>query len=543
MEVNMNDPQYIYYIEHDNFKASSGDQRFKRTNSKNGKSFTGPSQVVLRPNYPKNTILKEELNEKDIVQLKSGKLYRILPLKFFSHGTFSFDRSHVDERQYRGIPLDITYDPLDDTIEFTVENSEQSEENIDKSDVHMVWRNTVPWKSDVRDEAYWLIKQTNPMVPHRIGPPVVCSNPPFDDYVSLLGHTGIDNTTSREHQEYPSAIEMAYNYSEFVGLMPQVEYVNHVLSTSSERSAEGITSTLAVYVTNSEPFNEDGSYYKGMIGTLDKIFENSPPLTKALTVFRKYEIPPDELSRLRPGNLFISDRYVSTSLSLSCLKNAYFTAMEWEKTTPIYCRIDIMPGVHVLPVYDWHGLKHQRVKDQSYMSTVTESAKSEFEIILPRNTRLYKLPEKHTYEIPSELTILNNERVKGGDFPTITHHFVAVADYEEFELQYPLALPWRTLKLGDLSTFSIPININTSESIYEQALLHHTAEKSTYKKSARSILGLTQMSERNSRDRYAKSKKRTESSAFKPYPAISPQRSRSRDRSIGGRKTRRFNIR
>ena len=436
-----------YYKARDNFTPSGNDQRFKRTDRNTNKPFTRHSQVVIRPNYP-NTILHQELMKNDIVQLKNGNFYRILTLTTYPIGTFPFGVSHVDESQYKGKPLRIT--SHSSNIAFTVVEKDGID-RIDKAQVHMVWRNTVPWKSDIREG--W-ITHTTP-IEHRRGPPVVCSNPPFDDYVHVLGHTVLDNTTDRKHTDYPYAIDMATQYSEFIGLMPQVDYVNEVQTHAQMESDEGINkSVLAAYVTNSDVFNESDSKSINYIKKLDKLFEKSPPLTTALTVFRKYEVPPEDLDSLYPGNLFISDRYVSTSLSLSYLKNASFLLTDGESTTPIYCRIDIMPGVHVLPVYDWHGFKYDRAMDTTDMvfrTILTEIEKSQFEIILPRNTRLYKLPDDiRTDKIP-ELTILNDERVKGGDFPTITHHFVAVADYEEFELQYPHSayLPWSKLKLDD----------------------------------------------------------------------------------------------
>lgn len=517
------DETYSYYIEHDNFKKSAdNDQRFKRTNKKNNKPFTSPSQIVIRPNYPENTILHAELMKNDIVQLKNGKFYKILTLKEYPIGSFPVGVSHVDESQYRGKPVRITSNP---DIAFTVEEDGDID-RIDKTQVHMVWRGTVPWKSDIRNEDWW-IKPITP-IQHRRGPTVVCSNPPFDDFVHVLGHTVLDNTTKRTYTDYPSAIDMANQYSEFIGLMPQVQYVKEVQSHAEMETREDIAkSVLAAYVTNSDVFNESGYKNIQYIERLDTIFENSPPLTTALTVFRKYEFPPEEFGHLSPGNLFISDRYVSTSLSLSYLKNASFMAHDWERPTPIYCRIDIMPGVHILPVYDWQDLKSERVLDTldtTHHTVLTKIEKSQFEIILPRHTRLYKLPERHTYEIPNELTILKDESVKGEDFPTITHHFVAVADYEEFELQYPHSayLPWTKLELDvGFSTVSIPIDIHTSELIYEQQLLHHST-------SAKSI-----WSERKS---LKKTAKRTETSIVTPKRS----RSRSRDKEGGNRKTRRF---
>ena len=547
-----------YYIENDNFKKSDKDQRFKRTNRNTKKPFR-PTQLVIRPNYPNDTILHQELMKNGIVQLKNGKFYRILTLTEYPIGTFPFGVSHVDESQYRGTPLNIESNLLED-IAFTVVE-EDGDVRIDKAQVHMVWRGTVPWKTDVREEAWW-ITHTTP-IQHRRGPLVVCSNPPFDDYVHVLGHTVLDNTTARTHTDYPYAIDMANQYSEFIGLMPQVHYVNEVQRHAQMETREGINkSVLAAYVTNSDAFNKTDSKYIDYIERLDTIFKNSPPLTTALTVFRKYENPPEDLDRLYPGNLFISDRYVSTSLSLSYLKNASFLVHDGESTSPIYCRIDIMPGVHVLPVYDWHGFKSDRVMDTTdtlFRNVLTEIEKSQFEIILPRNTRLYKLPDIRTIgtdKIP-ELTILKDERVKGGEFPTITHHFVAVADdYEEFELQYPHSayLPWSKLKLDDgFSTVSIPINITTSELIYEKQLAQHSdrtmkekkLKQSTvlhdrhYKQAVRTGTISDIQRERESQRTY---RKRTLPHPYTPSSPSYRARSRSRDKYGGKRKTRRFRL-
>ena len=522
-----------YYKARDNFKKSTqdNDQRFKRTNRKTNNPFR-PTQLVIRPNYPKDTILHQELMKNDIVQLKNGKFYRILTLTEYPIGTFPFGVSHVDESQYRGTPLRITSDPSN--IAFKVVE-EDGDVRIDKAQVHMVWRGTVPWQSDIREEAWW-VTHTTP-IQHRRGPLVVCSNPPFDDYVHVLGHTVLDNTTDRKHTDYPYAIDMATQYSEFIGLMPQVDYVNQVQRHAQMETREGINkSVLAAYVTNSDAFNKTDSKYIDYIERLDTIFKNSPPLTTALTVL--------------------------TSLSLSYLKNASFLVHDGESTSPIYCRIDIMPGVHVLPVYDWHGFKSDRVMDTTdtlFRNVLTEIEKSQFEIILPRNTRLYKLPDIRTIrtdKIP-ELTILNDESVKGGDFPTITHHFVAVADdYEEFELQYPhsVYLPWTTLKLDDgFSKVTIPINITTSELIYEKQLAQHSDRKMKEKKSEQSTVfhdipykqaevrtGTISDIQRERESQRTYTRNRTYRNPYTPSSPSYRSRSRSRDKYGGKRKTRRF---
>jgi hypothetical protein len=270
----------------------------------------------------------------------------------------------------------------------------------------------------------------------------LCTYPTFDEYVYYgLGHKVIHNLLHpKSNITVPSALECTEAYCNFMQMNKQLEYVYRSIPIRYYHMSIGLDgyhkkldvgAILPLYNIKSGEFNKGDN--PKLMGELDKIFENAPPLTNALTVYRKYECPPNLLD-INKGHIFMSNRFLSTSLSLSYLSSVTF----WDECPddfPIYCRIDIMPGVKVLPLLD-------RVEmATSYESSISEL--TEFEILLPRNALLYKLTESYSYENTPTITIIHIDEQtksivnKNISLPIIHHHFVLAPNEKEFNIQYP----------------------------------------------------------------------------------------------------------
>lgn len=270
--------------------------------------------------------------------------------------------------------------------------------------------------------------------------------PTFDEYVYTgLKHKKIHNLihpTSEIEKIGPEALSCAITYCEFMNMDAQLAQVYEsipirtygplIFNADGYQTKNDGKAILPLYNIKSGEFN-NGKNPK-IMGELDNIFQKFSPLTKALTVYRKYECPPNLLD-ISKGEVFISNRFLSTSLSLSYLSSVTF----WDDCPdddPIYCRIDIMPGVKVIPLLNRN--------DFAQIDGTPVSETTEFEILLPRNALLYKLTESYSYENTPALTIIQKDEDddkkvvdKKPAIPIISHHFVLAPDVSEFNIQYP----------------------------------------------------------------------------------------------------------
>jgi hypothetical protein len=503
--------EYRHYIQADNFiKDSNNDERFKRKNPKTGKFYTGPSQIVIRPMY-QNT-LHEELVKNDYVQLNTGYLYKILPVTEKPWNPERPYASRVDETKYTGLPVLIETDALEEfNIVYKVVVKDGPVTPIDKSDVRMVWRGTVPWQSDIRRAPGWMIP-SNPEFERHKGEDYLCVDPPFDEYVYSLNIPVVDNTRSLLSS---NSVSLAEKYCiEIMDMYPQLEFVTDNIETQGNEGE----SMLHLYVSSSDTFNEPSKRTTNY-AQLDTLFNQSPPLSKALTVYRKYEDPPDILYSLKEGGTIASDRYLSTSLSLSYLP----TFSMGYASSPMYCRIDIMPGVKVLPLLNW----------ELFLSVASSSMQpiggeaSEFEILLPRNIRLYKLPLLKQYA--HGITIKNKVGTSGPELPELTHHFVAFTDVDEFNVLYPDA-PWDAKRADDVRTFPVHVKMKDVDIISENDRIE-TLERNRKKVRKEGLGELGRSLDRSLIRRIEHERARD--------PGERGGRSRARNRGRGKRRTRR----
>lgn len=275
-------------------------------------------------------------------------------------------------------------------------------------------------------------------------PEYTCKDPTFDEYVIKLGIKTIENLVEDKKRKYklilpdvPSAGSLVERYCESMELTPQIEYVE---KNAIEETFKGC-SVLGIYVLSPLYFNDDfeKTINPVLIKKLDEIFEKAPPLTKSLTVYRKYECPPTTLYGIKKKQVFTSDRFLSTSLSLSYLDTAIFSGKNNCPNDPdMYCRIDIMPGVRVIPLLNWFEIAQEGFCDRHSYEDIHEE--TQFEILLPRNAMLYKIT--NTDYQKEGIQIIHQENIKSGRdldpfVPEITHHFIVSNGVLDFRVHYP----------------------------------------------------------------------------------------------------------
>ncbi len=269
-----------------------------------------------------------------------------------------------------------------------------------------------------------------------------CMYPTFDEYLFyLLKIDRIHNLLQpkKKFHNLPDALSCAENYCQFMNMQKHLDYVYEAMTikrknrprynfSGYKKHIDG-EAILPLYNIRSGEFNK--GHNPKIMGELDKIFETAPPLTQALTVYRKYECPPN-LDDVSTNSIFMSNRFLSTSLSLSYLPSVTF----WDdcpKDIPIYCRIDVMPGVKVIPLLNRVNMAAARDGNSIFEQT-------EFEILLPRNAVLYRLSKTYSYENSPAITIVHKNEDEIADnkphIPIISHHFI-LANESEFNVEYP----------------------------------------------------------------------------------------------------------
>jgi hypothetical protein len=236
--------------------------------------------------------------------------------------------------------------------------------------------------------------------------------------------------------------DLAKEYCRGVGMGPQLTSMDQLLTDRGNearirlqeyvRSAYSVSGALR---TGIETAREEDQVYTALI---DSIFEWITPLTEPVTVYRKWgqSFPALDAARVSTVEIDFADRsYLSTSL---CLQISNETNFHGEDHTAQYARIDLMPGVKVLPLIDWES-----------WSQYSAVGKTQCEILLQRNARLHKVLGSTQGEFawgrsvrpPQGVKIISegsNPDAPAKDLPRIQHHFIVYPDgLGEFVVQYP----------------------------------------------------------------------------------------------------------
>ena len=165
---------------------------------------------------------------------------------------------------------------------------------------------------------------------------------------------------------------------------------------------------------------------------LDDIFAHIEPLDKPLTVFRKYSLSVDK---------FETPAYMSTSLSLSFINQTSFCATGEH---PIYIRIDLLPGMKVLPLLNWEKW-NTLIKTRFNPNEIIPITETQFEILLPRHANLHEINSSEiAYEKNESISIYSPNNPTGLIYPLpeIKHHFVVTSLHNvQYNLQYNAEFP------------------------------------------------------------------------------------------------------
>jgi hypothetical protein len=238
----------------------------------------------------------------------------------------------------------------------------------------------------------------------------------------------------------PNMVDVLDYFCRQVGMGPQLDFMENLLRDGANpargvlrdyvRSAQSISGHLDAGV---EVASEEAQV---AVSSIESIFSLVPPLTAPITVFRKWGQAYAELERVRLSptetNL-VSPRFLSTSLVLAISNEHGFHGAD---ATAQFARIDIMPGVRVLPLLNWEE-----------WSEHTAGTLSQGEILLPRNARLHKinstLPEftwDRTVAPPMAVGIISAAHPDGQalPMPRMQHHFIVSPDgLGEFTIRLP----------------------------------------------------------------------------------------------------------
>ena len=245
----------------------------------------------------------------------------------------------------------------------------------------------------------------------------------------------------REQGLVHSILGTSNHYCREIGMGPQLDYMDRIFreerNIASEHLKEYVRSAASISGDLDKGASAAPEHVQVAIGAIDSIFSGIPALTAPITVYRKWGKTFPELERVRKSTVdtnFSTSRYLSTALSLAIPNEQSFHG---DDETAQYARIDIMPGVHVLPLLDWES-----------WSQYHASCLSQTEILLPRDARLHKivgstLPEfrwGREEQPPMAVGVVSPFNPSGTPyrFPRIQHHFiVSPSGLGQFSIQLP----------------------------------------------------------------------------------------------------------
>ena len=252
--------------------------------------------------------------------------------------------------------------------------------------------------------------------------------------------------TLAAHPGTHNLVDVLDHYCREVGMGPQLDFMDGLLRDVANpargvlreyvRSALSISGHLDAGV---EGASEEAQV---AVSSMESIFSLIPPLTEQITVFRKWGKTFAELDRVlhsATATNMVSARYLSTSLALAISNEHSFHG---DDGTEQYARIDIMPGVRVLPLLNWEE-----------WSDHAAGSLSQGEILLPRNARLHKIVDSTLPEFtwgrivagtrvdpPMAVGIISAAHPDGRalQMPRIQHHFIVSPDgLGEFTIRLP----------------------------------------------------------------------------------------------------------
>ena len=200
--------------------------------------------------------------------------------------------------------------------------------------------------------------------PQRIGD-IHNTIPPFDEFLITKGKPFYCILYHPEEDELMQVID---EYASIKGLQPMIEEIrkNKVLSKLIQKWQFGF------------PINKSFMETQKITDMVSAI----PPLSEPITLYRVYR----EGIKPTPVMGDINFQYGIRSYSMSLRFCQYFG-----KTDSVYARVDVMPGIHVAPMFDY-GRDNQP---------------TQFEIALLPNARLHCFPTEIYENVPTPSPNLN----------------------------------------------------------------------------------------------------------------------------------------
>jgi hypothetical protein len=206
----------------------------------------------------------------------------------------------------------------------------------------------------------------------------------YDPYTGRDIHlNNYKSTTGITPENTWESNKACYHYMIDSGLAVQVQFMDWLYEN---RDSDLRAGALMRYVINSKAIQEaakDGKYHKD-VELIDAIFEQIPELSGPLIVYRRdtdYTAP-------NFGDIYRRPKFTSASISFTHnqLSGGYdgykIDPKTGKEARPIYSRIDLMPGMKIIPIFNYE-------KWATPKTTSAARFRSEFEVMLPRHARLY----------------------------------------------------------------------------------------------------------------------------------------------------------
>ena len=198
----------------------------------------------------------------------------------------------------------------------------------------------------------------------------------FDKYFSQK--YGLKTKLNIRKGERPGLLIAREYCTSVLELAPQLEFLKNIWegvnpdTKHKDSYTEQVKLAISDYITQSHAIQVAATTGRTdiRIDLIDAAFKHIPPITKPITIYRVYNTGGIQSAE---GELNRSSRYLSTSLSQTFVDKCFSD----HSPTSINVRIDIMPGMKILPVMNYE-------KWGKYADTSTQ-----FEILLPRNAGLY----------------------------------------------------------------------------------------------------------------------------------------------------------
>jgi len=281
---------------------------------------------------------------------------------------------------------------------------------------------------------------------------VVNKFPPFDTFLLSKGEKFICIKDKGDNDaKMMSAI---YDYADLIGLTPIISAIPRPLNA-----------LIKIWQTGSKQINDN--YERSR--QFHELTNRLPPLTEPVTLYRAYKqgIMPEPDSSDK--NINFQNGIRSYSISLRFCQ--YFSTTGAANSDLLYSRVDVMPGVHVVPMFEY--------------DTEEFDFPTEFEIALLSDARLHCLPNDIDERSPTPAPDLDFSglRYKAGQKnPVIKFWFIVsnpntAVDYTPYRSKQVRITGGGIKKLTDKDKYVVHGNMSIHEKMDKIMSLHKRKTK------------------------------------------------------------------